>query len=98
MPKSANLEDHGDISDYPGINFAKTKDGNLKLTQPRLINQIIEEVRLDRRRRRRRRRRRIRRRNSNPESSARILRQDIKAELFDHSFNFISVVSMVKCL
>ena len=33
-----DLEYCGDILDYLGINISKTKDGNLKLTEPKLIN------------------------------------------------------------
>ena len=38
------LEDQGDIKDYLGINFEYTSNGDIKLTQPHLIQQIIEEV------------------------------------------------------
>ena len=43
-----DLEDRGDISYYLGINYAKTIDSNLKLTQPQLTVLIKEEVGVDR--------------------------------------------------
>ena len=42
-----DLGDRGDISNYLGINFSKTKYVNLKLTQPHLIGHIIAEFILD---------------------------------------------------
>ena len=40
------IEDQGDIKDYLGINFEYMENGNIKLTQPHLINQIISEVKI----------------------------------------------------
>ena len=51
-PKKAKntyrMEDQGDITDYLGINFDKDEEGNLVMTQPHLINQIIDEVKVKR--------------------------------------------------
>lgn len=44
--KKLVLEDQGDVTDYLGLNFEKTKDGKIKMTQPHLIDQILEEVNL----------------------------------------------------
>ena len=38
------IEDQGDIKDYLGINFEDLDNGRIKLSQPHLIDQIIEEV------------------------------------------------------
>jgi len=38
------IEDQGDIKDYLGINFEYLSDGKIKLSQPHLIAQIVEEV------------------------------------------------------
>ena len=38
------IDDQGDITDYLGINFDTLEDGSLKLWQPHLINQIVEEL------------------------------------------------------
>ena len=42
--RSFNIDDQGDITDYLGINFDVLEDGRLKLWQPHLIDQILEEV------------------------------------------------------
>ena len=39
-----DIDDQGDISDYLGINFDLLPDGSLKLWQPHLIDQILDEV------------------------------------------------------
>ena len=39
-----NIDDQGDITDYLGINFDMQSDGSLKLWQPHLIDQILDEV------------------------------------------------------
>ena len=39
-----DLEDQGDIADYLGINFVYGKDGTIIMSQPQLIDQIIEDV------------------------------------------------------
>ena len=42
--QSFNMEDQGDITDYLGINFDKLPNGNIKMWQPHLIEQIVKEV------------------------------------------------------
>ena len=88
IQRNFDLEDRGDISDYLGINFAKTKDGNIKLTQPQLIGHIISEVGVDT----------IRRIKPTPSASTKIIYQDIKSASFDHSFNYVSVVGIINYL
>ena len=41
-----DLEEIGDIEDYIGVNFEKKEDGGVKLTQPHLTQQIIDEVKI----------------------------------------------------
>jgi hypothetical protein len=41
-----DIEDKGDIKDYLGVNVTKLSDGQLKLWQPHLIEQIIQDVNL----------------------------------------------------
>ena len=38
------IDDQGNITDYFGINFDKMSDSKLKLWQPHLIDQILEDV------------------------------------------------------
>lgn len=41
-----DIEDKGSISDYLGLNFEELEGGRLKLSQPHLIENIIEEVKI----------------------------------------------------
>ena len=41
-----DIEINGDIDDYLGINFKRCTDGSIKLTQPHLTQQIIDEIKL----------------------------------------------------
>lgn len=41
-----DLEDRGDIGDYLGINFKYINDHSIELSQPQLIQQIIEQCKL----------------------------------------------------
>jgi len=40
------LEDQGDISDYIGINFTHRNDGSIIMSQPQLIDQIVNDLQL----------------------------------------------------
>ena len=73
-----DLDYHGDKQGYIGINCLKIKYGNLKLTQQKLINQIISEVRVNI----------IIRTKRTPTPHTKIVYQDIKVETFDHSLNY----------
>eukprot|EP00979_Chaetoceros_neogracilis_P005196 scaffold916_cov189-Chaetoceros_neogracile.AAC.1 len=42
--QSFDIEDRGDVSDYLGINFSRQKNGKIMLSQPQLIQQIIDDV------------------------------------------------------
>ena len=39
-----NVTDEGDLTDYLGVNVTFKEDGRIKLTQPHLIQQIIDDV------------------------------------------------------
>lgn len=41
------LTEEGDISDFLGVNIERQDDGTIHLTQPHLINQILQDLRLD---------------------------------------------------
>jgi hypothetical protein len=38
------VSDEGDLTDYLGVNIEKQEDGTIKLSQPHLIDQIIDDV------------------------------------------------------
>ena len=42
--KRLTLNDQGDIKDYLGINIETTADGKIKLTQPQIINDVLQEL------------------------------------------------------
>ena len=74
--------------DYLGINFAKTKYGNLKTTQPQLISHSIEEVWGDR----------IRTTKPTLEAYIKIIHRYINAATFYHPFNYRSIVGEINYL
>ena len=41
------LTEEGDIEDFLGVNIERKDDGSVHLTQPQLISQILEDLRLD---------------------------------------------------
>jgi hypothetical protein len=38
------VNDEGDLTDFLGVNIEKREDGTIKLSQPHLIDQIIEDA------------------------------------------------------
>ena len=44
VKKSLNIDDQGDIADYLGLNFEKLETDKIKMSQPHLVQQIIDEV------------------------------------------------------
>jgi hypothetical protein len=42
-----NVTDEGQLSDYLGVKIEKLPDGKFKLSQPHLINQILEDLGLN---------------------------------------------------
>jgi hypothetical protein len=44
MGQVFEMTDEGDLNDYLGVNIDRRSDGTIELTQPHLINQIIEDV------------------------------------------------------
>jgi hypothetical protein len=46
MERLFNIDDQGNLKDYLGVNVEKLPNGDIKLTQPHLINQIITKLKL----------------------------------------------------
>jgi hypothetical protein len=46
MERLFNFDDQGNLKDYLGVNVEKLPNGDIKLTQPHLINQIITKLKL----------------------------------------------------
>ena len=84
-----DIEDRGDISDYLGINFRREKkDGTLHLTQPQLIDQILEEVGIDENVRIK----------PTPVASTKLLTRDIHLPKFNNAFTYRRVIGQLNYL
>ena len=79
----------GDISDFLGVNIKKHDNGTFELTQPHLIDQVLEDLRLH---------------NSNvatkaiPAASSQLLRRFPNSEPFDAHFDYRSVIGKLAYL
>lgn len=74
-----DIEDKGNIADYLGIHFEETSNGNIHLSQPHLIQEIINEVGVSTFKPR-----------ATPAQSSRILQRDLSGPKFDMKFNYKS--------
>jgi hypothetical protein len=83
-----NIDDQGDLKDYLGVNVEKLPNGDIKLTQPHLINQIITELKLPLKSANR----------STPALSTKILQRNEKAPNFDQRFHYRRVVGQLNFL
>jgi hypothetical protein len=41
------IQEEGDLCGYLGINITKNRNGSLMLTQPQLIDSILQDLKLD---------------------------------------------------
>ena len=88
MKQHFNLEDQGDIKDYLGVNVEQMANGDIKLTQPHLIKQIVDELKLPLRSAGR----------STPANSTKILQREEHAPPFDQRFNYRRAVGQLNFL
>lgn len=79
----------GDLQDFLGVNIEKKEDGTIHLTQPHLIDQILEDLRLTRENVTTR---------STPARSSTILRRHEDSPPFDGHFNYRSVIGKLNYL
>jgi hypothetical protein len=80
----------GDLQDFLGVNIEQMKDGSIQLTQPHLIDQILDNLCLN---------------NDNvskkkiPATSSKLLsRHSDSPEAFDNSFKYLSVIGKLNYL
>jgi hypothetical protein len=83
-----DIEDQGNITDYLGVNVDQLPNGDIKLTQPHLIDQIVNEVKLSKR---------IAGRQT-PAASTKILQRYESAPPFDQRFNYRRLVGKMNFL
>jgi hypothetical protein len=79
----------GDLQDFLGVNIERKEDGTIHLTQPHLIDQILEDLRLDKEHVKVK---------STPASSSKLLSRHTDSEPFDNSFNYRSVIGKLNYL
>jgi hypothetical protein len=79
----------GDLADFLGVNIDRQSDGTIHLTQPHLIDQILQDLRLDNEDVKPR---------STPAASSRLLTRHRDSEAFDGSFNYRSVIGKLNYL
>ena len=79
----------GDLQDFLGINIDRKPDGSIHLTQPHLIDQILEDLRLDAD---------DVKTKSTPAASSKLLSRHTKSVDFDGSFNYRSVIGKLNYL
>jgi hypothetical protein len=84
-----DITEEGKLEDFLGVNIERMADGTIHLTQPHLIDQILDDLRLN---------------NKNvttknvPALSLKILSRHSKSEKFDGSFNYKSVIGKLNYL
>jgi hypothetical protein len=79
----------GNLQDFLGINIDQKPNGSIHLTQPHLIDQILEDLRLDAD---------DVKTKSTPAASSKLLSRHTKSVDFDGSFNYHSVIGKLNYL
>jgi hypothetical protein len=88
LGKRYNLTDEGDLTDYLGVNIDHLPDGRIKLSQPHLINQIIEDVNFTDETKSK----------STPAASTKILNKDLEGEPHSAEWAYRSVIGKLNFL
>jgi hypothetical protein len=83
-----NITDEGDIKEYLGVLVEKQGDGTLKLSQPQLIKQILDDLWFNDRK------------NSKPTPApgGQVLEREIDAELMNDDFHYRLVIGKANFL
>lgn len=89
--KKAKLDitDEGDIRDFLGINIELRKDGSVKLSQPHLIDQILEDINMTQANTKVKK---------TPALASKLLTRNAKGEKFDNSFHYRSIIGKLNYL
>ena len=84
-----NVTDEGDIQDFLGVNIKKQKDGKILLTQPHLVDQILEDLNMTQDNVKCK---------STPAMVSQLLKRDENGEEFDNSFHYRSIIGKLHYL
>ena len=84
-----NITEEGDIQDFLGINIQRRGKGEIELTQPHLIDQIIRDMKMDQTK--------VKTKDT-PAMSSKILHRDENAKSFDKSFHYRSLIGKLNYL
>jgi hypothetical protein len=79
----------GDLADFLGVNIDRKEDGTIHMSQPHLIDQILEDLRLNDNATKVR---------TTPAASSRLLTRHANSPSFDGSFNYRSVIGKLNYL
>ena len=82
------VSDEGDLTDYLGVNIETLENGTIKLSQPHLIDQIIEDVNFQS----------DTKLKSTPAASTKILDKDEDGELHNATWHFRSIIGKLNFL
>lgn len=79
----------GDLSDFLGVSIERRSDGTIHLSQPHLIDQILDDLRMNGSNVKSR---------STPAASSKLLTRHSDSEPFDNSFNYRSLIGKLNYL
>ena len=84
-----NITDEGDIQDFLGVNIAKKADGTIHLTQPHLVDQILNDLNMSQDNVKVK---------STPAMMSKLLKRDEQGVEFDKSFHYRSIIGKLNYL
>jgi hypothetical protein len=88
MQGEFNITDEGDIKEYLGVLVEKLDDGTMKLSQPQLIKQILDDLWFNERRKTK----------PTPAPGGQVLTREIDAESMNNEFHYRSVIGKANFL
>ena len=82
------IEDMGDLNEYLGVKISKLPDGRIKLAQPYLIAQILEDLSFQK----------DTKGSSTPANSSTILERDLDRDRMNGDFDYRSIIGKLNFL
>ena len=84
-----DITEEGSLEDFLGVNIERKDDGSIHLTQPHLIDQILKDLKLDKREVKPK---------PTPAASTKLISSHTKSEPFDESFHYRSIIGKLNFL